>query len=376
MGIQIVGLACLFRFAFFRLPKTEGMKFPGVSVIKSCHTAVDHEEENFIQFFEQEYPGPYQLIFTVSNRTDTVVPVIEKVMAMYPKVDSKLVISTRHESFLKKVDALHDAHDHVKHPFVIWSDSDTWVEKNYVQLMSASLQEPGVSVVTTPQYDWKVNTVVGAWKSLANNADMATSIMLMDTFTKDKRVAWGQSIGFNNEEFKSFGDKPWKLINHFMADDQALAISFSDQGKKVVFKNIYCPVWFTDKKLANVFEQKIRWLPLQRIPFGGNRLIYLVMVPLGYPLIIAFIYALLRGFTPDAWALMGATVIQRLCASLIFEMLIVRSATVFLKYFWTIPLWDLSQIYFIIHGFFKTTSTYHGKRFKVVNKYFFEEISS
>jgi cellulose synthase/poly-beta-1,6-N-acetylglucosamine synthase-like glycosyltransferase len=382
--IHLLGAACFIRFFFKGKPSqtlrktlTQGEKtekLPGVTIIKTCYKTQDNEEENFNILFQQDYSGPLQILFVISEETDSIAPLITTYLKRYPKADAKIVLSKTRKAFWKKIDALYDAHQEVQQDFIIWSDSDVILKENYVTEMVKNLQEPGVSVVTTPQFDIRANNFASALKVIGNNTDVAIFTMLLDTFTTQKRVGFGQSLGFKKAEFDSFGEEAWKIMNTFLADDQALPYLFFKNGKNVVFRNIFCPVEFSNKSLSDVINQKIRWLLPQKIGVG-NRYLYLLGM-FFYPTVSSFFLLWVTGFSQNAGLLFLLSFLVRASISFLSEYFILGSIYTSLKYFWIILVWDLMQIYFFIYGFFKNSISFHQREFKVVNKYFLQEIDN
>jgi len=374
LGIYCFGLVCLIRFVRKKIPALKSdQPLPGVSIIKTCYKAEDNEEVNFDILFHQDYPVPYQILFVVSSDTDPIVPLIQTFLTRYPKVDAQLVVSKTRKAFWKKVDALYDGYRLVKHDFVIWSDSDVILKSNYITQMAASLQEPGVALVTTPQYDARANNFPSALKALGNNCDVATHMMILDAMTTWKKHGFGQSIGFKKKDLDQMGKKVWETMNTFLADDQALPYLFYHEGKKVVFQNIYCPVEFSNKTFGNVIRQKIRWLLPQKMALG-NRYSYILSV-IGYPVATSFLMMICTQLSPHSIRLFIASCLMRVFISFTFEILVLKDFRMSLRYFWTIPIWDIMHLYFFIHGFFKTTIQFENRKFKVVNRYFVKEIA-
>jgi ceramide glucosyltransferase len=345
---------------------------PGVSIVKTCFRAEDNEEKNFEVLFHQDYPGPIQILFVVSNESDPIVPLIRKFLARFPKADAQLVVSKTRNAFWKKVDALYDAHQSVRYDHVIWSDSDVILKENYLTQMVASLQEPGVSVVTTPQYDARANNFASALKVLGNNSDVATHLMIFDCFVKWKRVGFGQSLGFRKSEFDQMGRRAWNTMNTFLADDQALPFLFYKEGKRVVFRNIYCPVEFSNKSFENVLRQKIRWLLPQKMAMGNPFSFLLSMF--AYPVIVSALMMIGTQFSMESIQLFVASCLSRFFVSFVFEILVLKDYRMTLRYFWTIPIWDIMHLFFFVYGFFKNTIQFENRKFKVVDRFFVKEI--
>lgn len=375
VAIQVLGLGCLLVF-YFQKPRPlwipEGQRLPSVTILKSCHSAADNEAVNFDTFFRQDYPGKLQLLFVVSTENAPIVPIVRDYLARYPAADAQLVISKTRKAHWKKIDALYDGHQVSRHDIIIWSDSDAIVRPDYVSQMVSSLLEPGVSVVTVPQIDTGVNSFGSAFKVLGNSADLATYVMIAWAFSKRLKFGWGHSMAFRKAELDSFGPGAWDIINRFLADDQALPYVFVQHGKQVVFRNIDCPVQYSNKTLQETISQKRRWVWTQRIAVG-NRWLYLLAL-LVYPQLTATAAVFLSGFEGWAMQLWGAVAVFRILVSLIHESLFLGSLQTTLRYFWTIALWDISQAFFILDGFLRNTIEFDGNEFRVVQRYFVERI--
>ena len=368
VAIQLLGIVSTILFHFSKPPKLDTTRpLPGVTIIKPCLESDDNEEENFDGFFNQDYPGKVELLFVVGDESHPIVPVIKKYLKRYPERDARLLVSKTREACSPKINSLFDGHQAAKNEIIIWSDSDVIVRPSYVSEMVACLQEPGVSVVTTPQYDTRANTFGSAFKVLANNCDVATLVMGYRILTRRKRVAWGHSSGFWKKEFDSFGPETWHFLNRFLADDLGLPRIFDAHGKKIAFRNIYCPVETSNKTVAQMVSQKKRWVMCQRLVIG-NRFIYFLGV-LVYPQVPAALLLLLTGFAPWSIALFFGLAALRIAISGLFEFLYLDSVRMTVRYFWTILLWDLAQIYFFWHGFSTNTITFRGKDYQILGDY-------
>jgi ceramide glucosyltransferase len=373
--IQLVGLGLFFRFILKDRPRTRTSgQFPGVTVLKACFRTEDSEAEHFERFFNQDYPGPLQLLFVASDEGDPAAALVRSFIERYPKVDAKLIISKTRKAYWAKIDAVYDGHLHAAHDFFIISDSDALVTTSYVRQMVGALEEPGISLVSTPQWDYGANNAASAFKVLGNNVDSAVFVLWHIALSNPKDMALGHSIGFRLSEFRTLSDDNWAILNTFLAEDLAYGFLFARAGKKVVLRNIFCPVSFKDKTLKQVYSQKIRWLINQKMA-AGNRYVYMLGTLL-YPEVPALCYAVVSRDLRSGALLFGAAAASRIVVSAFVERLYVGAHRTSLKYFWTIPLWDLSQIYFFCHGFFKTSITYGKKTYRVVNRCFLKEIPS
>ncbi len=374
IAIQVAGIFCMIWFRFQKIPALdESGPIPGVSILKPCYGITDREAENFDGFFQQNYPGSVQLLFIVSAETDPVVPLVRDYIRRYPQIDAELVISKTRKSFKRKVDALFDGHQLAKHEVIIWSDSDVEVRPDYLRQMVGSLMEPGVSLVTTPQYEFGANNLPTAFKTLNNNTDVGTYISTLNVVAKTKKFAWGHSMAFRKAEFDAFGDYGWDMINRFMADDQSLPYLFAQHGKRTVLRSIYCPVRYADKTWSQMVTQKKIWAVCQRLAFKNTHIPFLLVV-LAIPQISSFFLVLLSGFSQWSLQLFVAIALLRIFNAVLFEVLFLGSVRISMRYWWTVCLSDLMQLIFYSYAFTTDTVEFHGKKFRLFDEYFLEEV--
>jgi ceramide glucosyltransferase len=371
--VQIAGLILYWRFHFWACPpkRTNG-PFPGVTLFKPCYLLEDGEALNYVTVFEQDYPGPLEVLFVAARETDPAVPLVRAFIQKYPNVDAKLVISAPREkqAWFPKIDSTYDAVKIAKHDYFIISDSDTVVNRDYVRQMVSALQEPGVSLVSTPQWDMGADTFASALKCLGNNADSAVFVLLHDTLYSDG-IALGQSIGFRISEFNSLPESKWDFIYRFLAEDVAYARVFTSAGKKTVLRNIYCPVRFSGKTLKQLHSQKVRWLLNQKMA-SGNRYFYLAGALLA-PEVPALLYCLFDGFSAFSLSILCASSALRIFIAANVERLLLGSFKITLRYFWAVPIWDLAHPYYFLRGFFKSRYYTQNRVFKVVDRCFYQE---
>lgn len=367
IGLQILGFVCLLFYIFKKAPRiASGPTLPGVTILKPCARAMDGELENFRTFFEQKYEGPLQILFVVSSMTDPIVPLVRDMLKRYPNVDAELILSTTRKACWPKTDALYDGQQVAKHDIVIWSDSDAVVREDYVHQVVEALSEKGVSVVTIPQLDAFVDNFPTALKALGNNADVFSYMMIYNAFTRAKDIAYGHSIAFRRSEFAEFEEEAWHCLNTHLADDLELPKVFTRHGRKVVHRNIYCPVRFSGKSLSQVFRQQEKFTLCQRSVTG--RWTYLLGV-LVFPQLWAAFYVLTTGYSDAAVSLFFLVWALRAFISLVGEAAILGSVRMTLRWFWVIPLWDILHLYFNLYAFFQDKIVFGGKvyEFKTVD---------
>jgi hypothetical protein len=374
MFTHLSGFVVATWFSRKKPPKLPEGRLPGVTVIKTCVGVDDGEDELFDALFRQDYPGPLQLLFTVPNTECAANPVIDAYIAKYPNVDAQKVVSTTRLAAHRKVDALYDAHRLVKHELVVWSDNDVVTTTHYVSDVAACLLEPGVSMVSSPQFDMGVDNFATATKAVANNADVATMVPWYLLLFRPVQMVVGHLTAFHKKDFDEVSDELWPMLRVAVADDQAIGYVFSKHGKRIVFRNIHNPVLYRGKTWAAMVNQKERHAICQQAGVG-SRLAYL-MYMFTYAQVSATLWLLTHLSQPSAWLVFVVPVVTRMLLGLYVEKLFLGTMKMTLKWFWTIPLWDLAAVYFVLRAVVTQRIDYHGKYYDIVDRYYIKPESA
>ncbi len=119
---------------------------PAVSMLKPLHGTEPGMERNIASFFEQEYPGEWELLFCARFDTDEGLKLARAVGQRYPQVDARYV--TCGEPTPKfhnaKVYSLAKMDSVAKNEWYVTSDADVRVEKDYLLRMVQNLKDPHI----------------------------------------------------------------------------------------------------------------------------------------------------------------------------------------------------------------------------------------
>src|SRR5271156_4842060 len=121
---------------------------PAVTILKPLHGAEPDLFANLKRFCLQDYPGPVQIVFGVSDRADPAIEVVREIVAAFPGNDLRLVINSRRHGSNRKISHLGNMLAEASHDVLVISDSDIVVDSAYLRNVVASLRQPGVGLVT------------------------------------------------------------------------------------------------------------------------------------------------------------------------------------------------------------------------------------
>ena len=122
--------------------------FPAVTILKPLHGAEPNLRDNLARFCVQDYPGEVQIVFGVSDRADPAIEVVADIVAAFPDRDLDLVVNSRRHGSNRKISNLINMAARARHEVLVISDSDIVVDADYLKNIVASLERPGVGLVT------------------------------------------------------------------------------------------------------------------------------------------------------------------------------------------------------------------------------------
>lgn len=108
-----------------------------MTILKPLKGLDDSLLENLATFFEQEYPGTFEIVFSVADADDSAVPVVRQAQARYPRVSSRVVVARESRALNPKIANLLDSYRGSSMEYVLISDSNVRVGRGYLEGLMA-----------------------------------------------------------------------------------------------------------------------------------------------------------------------------------------------------------------------------------------------
>src|SRR5215813_5292315 len=120
---------------------------PTISLLKPLRGADPDLERHLESFFLQGYPS-FEILFAVRRMDDPAVVVAERLMARYPRVPARLILTGEPPYANAKVYSMEKMAEAASADILVITDSDTSVSKDYLQRVAVAFMPERVGAAT------------------------------------------------------------------------------------------------------------------------------------------------------------------------------------------------------------------------------------
>ena len=283
----------------FSAAPCNGEALPPVTILKPLCGAQPETYECLRSFCEQSYPQ-YQVIFGVCDPHDPAVAVVRRLQAEFPNLDLVLATDHKEHGSNRKVNNLINMMTVARHDYLVISDSDVTVGRDYLAKLIPPLQDLGVGIVTCR---YRGVPRPGIWSLLG-------SMYINEWFMPSVRVAallgyrsfaFGATIGIRRETLVRIGG--FNSVANQLADDYRLGELTRQIGLRTVLSDVEVDTLVEDCTASALVAHELRWRRTIRnlSPYGYG----FSFVTLGLP-VTALQMLLTQGAAPAA-AIFSAT---------------------------------------------------------------------
>jgi ceramide glucosyltransferase len=274
---------------------------PPVTILKPLFGAQPETYECLRSFCEQAYPR-YQVVFGVCDPQDPAVAVVHRLQNEFPRLDLVLTADRKEHGSNRKVNNLINMMAVARHDYLVISDSDVTVDRDYLAKLIPPLLDTGVGIVTCR---YRGIPRPGIWALLG-------SMYINEWFMPSVRVAallgyrtfaFGATIGIRRETLARIGG--FNSVANQLADDYRLGELTRQQGLRTVLSEVEVDTLVEERTAADLVAHELRWRRTIRSlnPYGYA----FSFVTLGLP-VTALQLLLTRGAAP-ATAIFSATAV-------------------------------------------------------------------
>ncbi len=236
-----------------RVPKSVVERKP-VSILKPLKGLDFELEENLESFFRLEYPK-FELLFSVANESDDACMIVRRLISKYPRVQARISIGETSIGKNPKVNNLIKVYQQAFHDWILISDSNVRVSRDYLEAVTSQFDESTgvVTAIVSGQYRGKgfggpleatyLNTFYTRWTMIAHRFGAPVVI--------------GKSMLFRKSEATRFGGI--ELLARYLAEDYMVGQAMKALGKKVKIMNEPVVQMIGTYSLREFWSRHVRW---------------------------------------------------------------------------------------------------------------------
>jgi len=321
----------------------------GVSILKPVYG----RDAGFYQAIRshalQEYPE-FEILFGVHSLNDPACADIHRLIAEFPAVSIRLIVcpSTAPNP---KVGILVNLASKARLPLVIVNDSDITVPGGYIRYVTAPLSDCAIGLVTS-LYRAEADDWPSRFEALAVATDFAPSTLVAPWFGVSE-FGLGSTLAFRKADLERIGG--FQAIADYLADDYQLGRKLHSLGLRNVISRVVVSTRMSAKSWRAAWRHQLRWARTIHLSRRGGYA--------GLPITFATLWALLAavfGLWTPAIVLLGI----RFAMAMACGWLVLGSTDVW-KYFYLIPVRDLSGVAVWAAGFFGNSVEWRGRRLRL-----------
>ena len=343
--------------SFFRHQRAAPRDFtPPVSVLKPVFGLEPEAYDNFASFCRQDYPE-YEILFGVTDEEDAATPVIRKLIADFPSLPVRLVVTPEKIGSNDKVNKLCGLARAARHGLLVLSDADIRVGPGYLRSIAAPFRDAKVGAVTSLYTGIPLRSLWPELEAIYLSTDFMPAVMMAREL-EGVSFGLGATVAIRRECLEEIGG--FEALADEAADDHELGSRTRARGHRVELVDATVKTWCSLKIWREFYIQRLRWaiMARQARPLGYVGLIFtqglpltvlaLFFAPTGLMAIgLATAYLILRmtaAWTMGAWGLQDDVVKRR---------------------WWLVPVWDALAFVLWVHSLFWSRVRWRGVEYRI-----------
>ncbi|SAM00494.1 hypothetical protein [Absidia glauca] len=233
---------------------------PGVSILRPLKGLDLELEANLRSSFQQNYPK-FELLFSVASADDPSIPIVQRLIKEYSKVDSRLIIGEQIVGINPKINNMVTSYDSAKYDIIWILDSNVHVDEDTLGRSVDELEKPGIGLVHHLPMATQPSSYAAQVEQVFLNTNHAKMYLAINTVGIASCV-----MGKSNLYRRSDLDKAGGLaaFGKYMAEDNIVGEALWAQGlRHAMSADMACQVLgkITPKEYCG---RRARWVRLRK----------------------------------------------------------------------------------------------------------------
>jgi ceramide glucosyltransferase len=255
----------------------------------------DNLFDNLASFCDQDYPH-YEILLSLQDYNDPAYKVAKKIQDKYPDRNISIVVEKCFAGLNPKVNNLIPAYRQARHPYLLISDSNVMVDRDYLKEIMKHAQDPSVGLVSNLIRGVGGRSIGALFENLHLNSFIIGSVSFLDRFLGMPCVI-GKSMLMRKEDLEALGGL--MAFKDILAEDFIIGREMQRRGRKVALSSYLINNVNEHWGVKRFLNRHTRWGKL-RWQIGGAK--YFSEL-LANPVFIAFLPVLFRGPSRETFSL-------------------------------------------------------------------------
>lgn len=233
---------------------------PAISVLKPLCGADEGLYENLRSLLTQHYPE-FELLLGVSDPFDPAIAPVLRLLRDFPNAPVRVVVRPADAGVLNpKVGNLINIERLARYDYLLISDSNVYVEADYLASIAAEMEDPQVGLVSNVIVGRDEGSLGARLESLQLNTFVLGGVCTADLHGDPCVV--GKSMLMRRSAFDAVGG--FAAVTDVLAEDYMLGLRFAEAGHRVVLSSHPVEARHPRISVGRFMARHLRWAQLRR----------------------------------------------------------------------------------------------------------------
>lgn len=235
---------------------------PAVSILKPLKGCDDTTIASLASWFRQNYAGPVEILFGISDPNDPVCEIVRRLIVENPGCRAQLIVCENLNGTNAKVSKLAKLEQLAAHNLMLISDADVRVPPDFLASFIAPLCDERIALVNCFYRLANPQTTAMRWEAVAVNADFWSQVLQSQTL-KPLDFALGAAILLRRKALDDIGG--FSSLADCLADDYQLGHRIARNGHRIALCPVVVECWESPQNWTRVWKHQLRWARTIRV---------------------------------------------------------------------------------------------------------------
>ncbi len=233
-------------------------RLPPVSILKPVNGIDGNLYENLLSFINQDYPQ-FEIVVGFQSADDPAVELVDRLRHEFPDRKIQLAISDRKLGYNPKVNNIHGMMPLASYDFMVISDSNVIVDKDYLRSNISYFEDGDVGLVSNLIKGVGGKTLGALFENLHLNSYIIENVSMASMVGQE--IPIGKSMFFKKSQLDSLGGI--YEFRNYLAEDYLIGRAYENHGYRVIVSPYLISSTNHSWTLKKFMNRHVRWAQLR-----------------------------------------------------------------------------------------------------------------